>query len=183
MAKIYVDCEDKAGKEIYDKIIQTSLEDLILGKSLIEVRMICREKEPFFIIGVLPKSTSKPIKVRDVVSVEESKTENGRIITKLKIEDETYAPQLFNKINIIDQPSRFEIITDTPIDMDEVIHDAKEDFILKVLDFMNRVFPEGMRIRKTFYGKSMVMLASEKPFTEEWIKKALELKEDLEKNN
>ncbi|AEH07079.1 methanogenesis marker 17 protein [Methanothermococcus okinawensis] len=183
MAKIYVDCKDKAGKEIYDKIIQTSLEDTILGKSLIEVKMICREDEPFFVIGALPKSTSKPIKMRDIVSIEETKKENGKTITKLKIEDETYAPQLLKKINIIDQPSRFEIITDSPIDMDEVIHDAKDDFILKLLDFMNRVFPEGMRIRKTFYGKSIVMIASEKPFTEEWIKKALELKEELEKNN
>ncbi|WP_421077188.1 methanogenesis marker 17 protein [Methanothermococcus sp. Ax23] len=183
MAKIYIDCEDEAGKNIYNKIIQTSLEDLILGKSLIEVRMICREKEPFFIIGVLPKSTSKPIKLRDFVTIEETKTEDGKTITKLKIEDETYAPQLFEIINIIDQPSRFELITDSPIDMDMIVYDAKDDFKLKVLDFMNRVFPEGMRVRKTFYGKSMVMLASEKPFTEEWIKKALELKEDLEKNN
>ena len=183
MAKIHVDCEDEAGKNIYHKIIQTSLEDLILGKSLIDVKMICREKEPFFVIGVLPKSTSKPIKLREIVSIEETKTEDDKTITKLKIEDETYAPQLFEKINIIDQPSRLEIITDSLIDPDMIVYDAKEDFKLKILDFMNRVFPEGMRVRKTIYGRSMVMLASEKPFKDEWIKKALELKEDLEKDN
>ncbi|MBW9220776.1 methanogenesis marker 17 protein [Methanothermococcus sp. SCGC AD-155-M21] len=183
MAKIYVDCKDEAGKEIYYKILQSSLMDVVIGKSLIEVKMICREEDPYFIIGVLPKSTSKPIKLRDIVSIEESKKEGDRTITRLKIVDETYAPQLLQLINILDQPSRFEIITDSPIDLDMVVYDAKEDFILKVLDFMNRVFPEGMRIRKTFYGKSIVMIASERPFEEEWIKRAHELKEELEKNN
>jgi len=180
MGKIYVDCEDKAGQEIYYKIIQSALMDVVIGKSLIKVVMICREKDPYFIIGVLPKSTSKPVKLRDVVTVEESKREGDRTITRLKIEDETYAPQLLEKLNVIDQPSRFEIVTDTPIDLDMVIYDAEEEFISKVLDFMNRVFPEGMRIRKTFYGKSIVMIASERPFEEEWIKRALELKEELE---
>ena len=181
MAKIYVDCEDEYGSKIYDKIIQTSLEDLVLGKSLITVKMICREKEPYFIIGALPKSTSKPIKMRDIVSLEETKTdEEGRTIYRLKIVDETHAPELFEMINIIEQPSRFEIITDSIIDMDMVVYDAKEDFILKLLDFMNRVFPEGMRVRKTFHGKSIVMIASERPFKDEWINEALKLKEELE---
>ncbi len=184
MAKIYVDCEDSYGKEIYDKIIQTSLEDLILGKSLITVKMICREKEPYFLIGVLPKSTSKPIKMRDIVSIEETKVDkNGRKIFHLKIVDETHAPELLEMINIIEQPSRFEIITDSEIDMDKVVYDAKDDFILKLLDFMNRVFPEGMRIRKTFHGSSIVMIASERPFKKEWIDNALKLKEELEKSN
>jgi putative methanogenesis marker protein 17 len=183
MAKIYVDCEDVAGKLIYDKIIQTSLEDLVIGKSLITVKMICREKEPYFIIGTLPKSTSKPIKMRDIITIEESKTDkNGNTIYRLKIDDETYAPELLKMINVIEQPSRFEIITDSPIDMDIVVHDAKDDFILKLLDFMNRVFPEGMRVRKTFHGKSIVMIASERPFKEEWINEALKLKEELENN-
>ena len=170
MAKIYVDCEDEYGSKIYDKIIQTSLEDLVLGKSLITVKMICREKEPYFIIGALPKSTSKPIKMRDIVSLEETKTdEEGRTIYRPKIVDETHAPELFEMINIIEQPSRFEIITDSTIDMDMVVYDAKEDFKLKLLDFMNRVFPEGMRVRKTFYGKAIVSIASEKPFEKEWL--------------
>lgn len=182
MAKIYVDCEDKAGQEIYYRIIQSALMDVVIGKSLLKVVMICREKDPYFIIGVLPKATSKAVKLRDVAKVEESKREGDRIITKLKIEDETYAPQLLQKLNILDQPSRFEIVTDTPIDLDMVIYDGEEEFISKVLDFMNRVFPEGMRIRKTFYGKSIVMIASERPFEEEWIEKALQLKEELEMN-
>ena len=180
MGKIYIDCEDKAGEEIYYKVIQTALLDVVIGKSLNKVVMICREKDPYFIIGVLPKSTSRPVKLRDVVSVEESKKEGGKTITKLRIVDETYAPQVLEKLNVIDQPSRFEIITDTPIDLDMVIYDAEGEFIAKVLDFMNRVFPEGMRIRKAFYGKSIVMIASERPFEEEWIKRALELKEELE---
>ncbi|HIP16328.1 MAG TPA: methanogenesis marker 17 protein [Methanothermococcus okinawensis] len=180
MAKIHIDCEDKAGREIYHRIIQSALMDVVIGKSLIKVVMICREKDPYFIIGVLPRSTSKPVKLRDVATVEESKREGDRTITRLKIEDETYAPQLLERLNILDQPSRFEIVTDTLIDLDMVIYDAKEEFISKVLDFMNRVFPEGMRIRKTFYGKSIVMIASERPFEDGWIKKALELKEELE---
>jgi len=180
VAYIDVDCKDETGKRIYSKIIQTSLEDLVLGKSIVKVKMICREEEPFFIIGVLPKSTSKLIKLTDVANIEEVQEKNGKKIYKLRIEDETYAPQLFEKINIIDQPSRFEVYTDTPVDQDMIIHDAKDDFIAKVLDFMNRVFPEGMRIRKTLHGKAIIMIASERPIEEEWTKKGLELKEELE---
>jgi putative methanogenesis marker protein 17 len=183
MAKIYVECQDKAGQKIYDKIVQTALEDLVIGKSLIEVKMICMEEEPLFIIGALPKTTSKLIKLRDIVRLEESKPDEkdpNKTISWLKIVDETYAHELFNKINIIDQPSRFELITDSDVDLDMIIHDAKDDFKLKILDFMNRVFPEGMRVRKTYHGKSLVMMASETPYKEEWVKIAMDLKKELE---
>lgn len=180
MAYIDVDCKDETGKRIYSKIIQTSLEDLVLGKSIVKVKMICREEEPFFIIGVLPKSTSKLIKLTDVANIEETQEKDGKKIYKLRIENETYAPQLFEKINIIDQPSRFEVYTDTPVDQDMIIHDAKDDFVAKVLDFMNRVFPEGMRIRKTLHGTAIVMIASERPIEEEWISIANKLCEELQ---
>ncbi|EHP88814.1 methanogenesis marker 17 protein [Methanotorris formicicus] len=180
MAEIIVDCKDKAGKEIYTKIIQTSLEDLVLGKSILEVRMVIREDEPYFIIGVLPKKTTKLIRLRDFANIEGTKKVDGITIYKIKIEDETYLPYLLEKINIIEQPSRFEVVTDSPIDLDMVVYDSKKDFVAKVLDFMNRVFPEGMRIRKTFYGKAIVSIASEKPFEEEWLNEALKLKEELE---
>ncbi len=180
MAKIFMDCKCDDSRRIYDKVIQTNLQDLVIGKSLVAVKMVCREKDPYFIIGALPKSTSKKIKVRDIIKIEETEEKDGKTIYHLKIEDETYAPQFLELINIIDQPSRFEIITDTPIDLDMVVYDAKDDFKLKVLDFMNRVFPEGMRIRKTFYGKSIVMIASERPFKDEWIEHALQVKKELE---
>jgi putative methanogenesis marker protein 17 len=180
MAEIFVDCKDEAGKKIYTKVIQTTLEDLVLGKSILDVRMIIREDEPYFIIGVLPKKTTKLIRLRDFAIIEETKEVDGKKIYKIKIEDETYLPYLLEKINIIEQPSRFEVVTDSPIDLDMAVYDAKEDFIAKVLDFMNRVFPEGMRVRKTFYGKAIVSIASEKPFEKEWLDLALKLKEELE---
>ncbi|ABR55429.1 conserved hypothetical protein [Methanococcus vannielii SB] len=180
MAYIDIDCNDIKGKEIYEKVIQTSLEDLVLGKAIVKSKMICRQDIPYFIIGILPKSTSKLIRLRDVVTVEETVEENGKVVYKLKIDDETYATELLEKINVIDQPSRFEIITDSKIDSDMIIHDAKEDFVERVLDFMNRVFPEGMRVRKTFRGTSIVMVASEKPIEEHWEKEALNLQKELE---
>ncbi len=184
MAKITVVCDDKAGQKVYDKIVQSALQDVVIGKSLIEVKMICMEKEPLFVIGALPKKTSKIIKLREVVTVEETKTnENGETITTLKITDETYGPELQEKLNIIEQPSRFEIITNSPIDLDMPVHDGKEDFKLKLLDFMNRVFPEGMRVRKIFYGDSIVMMASERPYDNKWIDIAMDLKEELEEKS
>jgi len=180
MAYIDVECNDAAGQRIYEKVIQTSLEDLVLGKSIVKSKMICRQDVPYFIIGILPKSTSKLIRLRDVATIDETKEENGRKIYKLRIDDETYATELLQKVNVIDQPSRFEIVTDSQIDSDMVIHDAKEDFVDRVLDFMNRVFPEGMRVRKTFRGISIVMVASEKPIEEEWEKEALKLQKELE---
>ncbi|WP_459202349.1 methanogenesis marker 17 protein [Methanococcus sp. CF] len=181
MAYIDVECNDEAGKAIYERIIQTSLEDLVLGKSIIKTKMICKQEIPYFIIGILPKSTSKLIRLRDIATIDESKKSNGKTITKLNIDDETYAPELLAKINVIDQPSRFEIVTDSEIDSNMVIHDAKEDFVDRVLDFMNRVFPEGMRIRKTIRDKTVVMVASEKPIEQEWMDEAIKLQEELKK--
>lgn len=79
----------------------------------------------------------------------------------------------------MDQPSRFEIVTDSEVDLNMVIHDAKDDFVDRVLDFMNRVFPEGMRVRKTIRDKTVVMVASEKPIEEEWMNEAIKLQEEL----
>lgn len=73
MAEIVVHCEDKAGKEIYTKVIQTALEDLLLGKSIIRVEFIAKEKEPYFILGVLPKHTRRAIKLRDFAEIVEQK--------------------------------------------------------------------------------------------------------------
>ncbi|ENN96210.1 methanogenesis marker protein 17 [Methanocaldococcus villosus KIN24-T80] len=179
MAEIYVDCEDEAGKKIYTKVIQTALEDLVLGKSIVRVEFIAREKEPYFILAVLPKQTRKKIKVRDVAEIVEEKKVDGKKLYKLKIVDETYAPHLLKNIKVLDQPSRFEIITDE-VDLDMDIYDTSKEFIDKIMDFMNRVFPEGMRIRKTFIDKAIVSIASERPLKEEEIKKTLEVKEKLE---
>ncbi len=180
MADIYVDCKDEAAKKIYTKVIQTALEDLLLGKSLIRVEFIAREKDPYFILGALPKPTRKIIKLRDMAEIVEQKKENGKIIYKLKITDETYLPYLLKKIHVIEQPTRFEIITDSNIDLDMEIYDTSKDFVDKVLDFMNRVFPEGMRIRKSFIDKAIVLLASERPLKPEEIEEAKKLKEKLE---
>ncbi|WP_423792803.1 methanogenesis marker 17 protein [Methanocaldococcus indicus] len=180
MADIYVDCEDKYAKEIYTKVIQTALEDLILGKSLIRVEFIAREKEPYFILGVLPKPTRKIIKLRDMAEIVEEKKVDGKRIYKLKITDETYLPYLLKKIHVIEQPSRFEIITDSDIDLDMDVYDTSKDFIDRVLDFMYRVFPEGMRIKKSFIDKAIVLIASERPLKPEEIEKAEKLKEKLE---
>ncbi|XRO75723.1 methanogenesis marker 17 protein [Methanocaldococcus sp. 28A] len=183
MAEIVVYCEDKAGKEIYTKVIQTALEDLLLGKSIIRVEFIAKEKEPYFILGALPKPTRKIIKLRDFAEIVEQKKENDRVIYKLKITDETYVPHLLRKIHVIDQPSRFEIITDSDIDLDMEVYDTSKDFIDKVMDFMNRVFPEGMRIRNTYVGKAIVSVASERPIKPEENEEALKLKEKLETMN
>jgi putative methanogenesis marker protein 17 len=179
MAYIDVECNDEAGKAIYERIIQTSLEDLVLGKSIIKAKMICKQDVPYFIIGILPKSTSKLIRLRDIATIDESKKSDGKTITKLNIDDETYATELLAKINVMDQPSRFEIVTDSEVDLNMVIHDAKEDFVDRVLDFMNRVFPEGMRIRKTIRDKTIVMVASEKPIEQDWMDEAVKLQEEL----
>ncbi|CAB3288814.1 Methanogenesis marker protein 17 [Methanocaldococcus lauensis] len=183
MAEIIVQCDDKAGKEIYTKVIQTALEDLLLGKSIIRVEFIAKEKEPYFILGVLPKPTRKMIKIRDFAEIVEQKKQDGKTIYKLKITDETYVPYLLKKIHVIEQPSRFEIITDSEIDLDMDIYDTQKDFIDKVMDFMNRVFPEGMRIRNTYIDKAIVSIASERPFKPEEIEEALKLKEKLETMN
>lgn len=183
MAEIIVHCEDEAGKNIYTKVIQTALEDLILGKSIIRVEFIAKEKVPYFILGVLPKHTRRAIKLRDFAEIAEQKKENGKTIYKLKITDETYLPYLLKKIHVIDQPSRFEVITDSDIDLDMEVYDASKDFLDKVMDFMGRVFPEGMRVKNTYIDKAIVSIASERPFEEEEIKEALKLKEKLETMN
>ncbi|ADG13432.1 methanogenesis marker 17 protein [Methanocaldococcus infernus] len=180
MAEIYVYCEEEDSKRIYTKVIQTALEDLILGKSIIRVDFICKEKEPYFILGILPKATRKMIKLRDMAEIVEQKKEGDKVIYKLKITDETYLPYLLKKIHVLDQPSRFEIVTDSEIDLDMDIYDTSKDFLDKIMDFSFRVFPEGMRIKRSFIDNAIVIIASERPLKEHEIEEALKLKERLE---
>ena len=180
MADIYVYCEEEDAKKIITKVIQTALEDLILGKSIIRVDFICKEKEPYFILGILPKKTRKIIKLRDMAEIVEQKKKGEKIIYKLKITDETYLPYLLKKIHVIEQPSRFEIVTDSEIDLDMPIYDTSKDFLDKLMDFAFRVFPEGMRIKESFIGDAIVLIASERPLKENEIEEALQLKKMLE---
>jgi len=62
-----------------------------------------------------------------------------------------------------------------------VVYDFKEDLTARILDGLDRILPEGARVRLPITSENLVtIVASENPIGEEWRKKAVEIASRLE---
>ena len=106
----------------------------------------------------------------------------------IKIKDETYLPELLEKLwelegrNKIHQPNRFEVIIDDPTkDLEGlVIRDPQEDLKKKVYDAIFRIIPEGFRvIDHRSEGNIIALTCTDEMMKDEWIKKTEEIIEEV----
>ncbi|MHC1611243.1 MAG: methanogenesis marker 17 protein [Candidatus Methanospirareceae archaeon] len=175
--EVKVEGGDDFANAAYEKICMSTFRDVGITSSLDFVYMYCNPKEHVFILSVKIGRVSSPIKVGDITY-----REGG----KLRITDETYAPKLltllWNKYGErVQQISRLEIgVKLEEKEMDElkelVVYDPREDLVARIMDGMDRIFPEGARIRSTISSIGrLTVIASENPISEEWRKKAEEL--------
>ncbi len=146
-----VECYDKNGAEVYDMIIRHILQEVQVTRSIGDLRVYVDPREPLFIIVVRLEKASKPVVIEDFTEYEFNKAGNEMFI---KIKDETYLPELLEKLwelegrNKIHQPNRFEVIIDDPTkDLEGlIIRDPQEDLKKKVYDAIFRIIPEGFRV-------------------------------------
>ncbi|HEX7467719.1 MAG TPA: methanogenesis marker 17 protein [Methanobacterium sp.] len=172
-----VECYDENGAEVYDMIVRHILQEVQVSRSIGDLRVYVDPREPVFIIVVRLEKASKPVVIEDFTEYEFNKAGNEMFI---KIKDETYLPELLEKLwelegrNKIHQPNRFEVIIDDPTkDLEGlVIRDPQEDLKKKVYDAIFRIIPEGFRvIDHRSEGDIIALTCTDEMMKDEWIKK------------
>lgn len=168
---------DDFANRTFEKICQATFRDLGVRASLDSVYIFIDPRVHFFIISVKIGRVASPVKVGDITLREPD---------RLKITDERYAPNLLallwaNYGERVKQVSRLEI----GIDLDEkerealkdlTVYDPRDDLIARTLDGIDRILPEGARVRCSIPLPGRVtLLASEDPIGMEQEAEVVEL--------
>jgi len=181
-----VECYDEQGAEVYEMIIKQIMQDVQVGRAISDMKVFVDPREPVFIIAVKYEKAAAPITIDDFTEYEYKKEENK---TRIRVKDETYLPELLQKLwdtegrEKIEQPSRFEIIINNPETelKGMAVHDPSEDLKKKLYDAIFRIIPEGFKVvDHKSKGNIISMLCSDEIIKDEWIKKRDKMIEELE---
>ncbi len=175
--EVNIEGEDEFANKSYEKICQDAFRNIGVRTSIDHTYLYCNPMEHVFIISVKIGRVSSPVKVGDM-------TQRGK--DKLKITDEKYAPRLLAMLwdkygKRVQQVSRLEIglkLEEEEIEAlrDLIVYDPRDDLIPRILDGIDRILPEGARVRSTIPSTSRItIIASENPIEEDWKKKAEEM--------
>ena len=172
--EVKVEGGDDFANTTFEKISQATFRDLGVRASIDNIYIYIDPTAHFFIISVKIGRVASPVKVRDITQREPD---------RLKITDERYAPNLLSILwdtfgARIKQVSRLEIGFDLDEKereamMDLLVYDPRNDLITRILDGIDRILPEGARVRSPVPLPGRVtLLASEDPIGKEWEAKA-----------
>lgn len=176
-----VECYDENGAAVYDMIVRHILQEVQVTRSIGDLRVYVDPREPLFIIVVKLEKASQPIVIEDFTEYEFNKAGNEMFI---KIKDETYLPDLLEKLweregrNKIHQPNRYEVIIDDPTSDLEglVVRDPQDDLKKKVYDAIFRIIPEGFRVINHESEDNIIALTcTDEMMKDEWLKKTDEI--------
>ncbi|HDS45041.1 MAG TPA: methanogenesis marker 17 protein [Methanomicrobia archaeon] len=175
--EIKVEGGDTFANASYETICRDTFRDLGIGSSIDDAYLYLNPEEHVFIISITIGRVASPIKVGDVASIEKN---------TLRIGDEKYAPKLLSLLwekfgERVEQLSRLVI----ELDVEEheltalkelVIYDPREDLIARILDAIDRILPEGARVRNLIpIDHAITIIASEDAISDEWMQRAREL--------
>lgn len=167
----------------YATICQDIYRDIGLRSNIDSVYLYCNAAEHVFIISIKIGRMPGPVTAGDITI----KGDN-----MLKVTNERYVPQLLALLwdrygEKVKQRSRLEIDIKIGEDemeklMDKVVYDPREDLTSRILDGIDRILPEGARIRYTIpSNKRITIIASEDSIREDWKIKAREMLSRMEK--
>ncbi|MBN1763465.1 MAG: methanogenesis marker 17 protein [Methanomicrobia archaeon] len=175
--EVKVEGGDDFANTTFAKISQATFRDLGVRASIDNIYIYIDPTAHFFVISVKIGRVASPVTVRDMTQREPD---------RLKITDERYAPNLLSVLwdtygARIKQVSRLEI--EFELDekervamMDLLVYDPKDDLITRILDGIDRILPEGARVRCPIpLPDRVTLLASEDPIGPEWEAKAEEI--------
>ncbi|BAM70956.1 MULTISPECIES: methanogenesis marker 17 protein [unclassified Methanothermobacter] len=182
---INVECYDPRGAEVYEIIARQVLQDLQLARAVDDLRIWVDPREPVFIIVVKTQRTSEPIYLEDMAEMEVDKATGA---VHLRIRDETYLPQLLERLwetqgrGRVRQPSRFEVVVEDPISdiSGMTVHDPSMNLRKRVYDAIFRIIPEGFRVIRDLSEDNIIALVcTDEVLRDEWILKAREIIDDM----
>jgi putative methanogenesis marker protein 17 len=175
--EVTVEGGDEFANESYALICQNTFRDLGVRPSIEEVYLRIEPREHVFILSVRIGRVASPVKVGEIMQLEPE---------KLKITDERYAPNLLALLwerygDRVQQIGRLEIglqLTEKELaELKElVVYDPREDLVTRILDGMDRILPEGARVRYPLAAPNrLTLIASENPISDAWKMRAEEL--------
>ncbi len=183
--EVRVEGGDEFANASYSKICQNVFRDIGLHSNVDDVYMYCNPAEHVFIISVKVGRVPSPVTVNDMTI---------RGDKRLKVTNERYVPKLLALLwdkfgERVKQLSRLEISVDLSTEemqelMKMVVYDPREDLNTRILDAVDRILPEGARVRYPIPAQSqgrLTIIASENPITDEWKRKAEEMVSKLKK--
>lgn len=163
----------------YKVIADHVFQDLALAGAFQSVRILIDIEKPLFYITGEINLVESPIRISDIATM---KLDEADI--HLTIEDETYAPDLLKLLwtrfgrEQITQLDRWNLLIPSPLisieELSQLVAVNPSDRILnKILDALNRIIPEGFRVRQTSFRKERItIIASENPLEPKWIQQA-----------
>jgi putative methanogenesis marker protein 17 len=163
------------------KIIEQSIEDLILGGNINWIYLHLDLEIPLVILKINYKELERKNLLKDLARFEEV-ANNTKIILKNEIDITDALRALWSRFgrDKVEQIGRLEILARN-IDINEIkeikIREKEIDISERIIELINRILPEGFRVRHTIKeGDMLIVIASEDPIKEEWIRKAHEIK-------
>ncbi len=176
--EVKVEGGDEFANKGYEKICNDIFRDIGLMSNIDSAYMYCNAAEHVFIISVEIGRVPSPVKVKDITLREG--------VDKLKITNERYAPKLLALMwdrygERVQQISRLEIGFELKEEeiaklMNLTVYDPREDLTSRILDGIDRILPEGARVRYPVPSADRItIIASENPIAEEWKEKAKEM--------
>lgn len=175
--EVKVEGGDAFANSSYATICQDTFRDLGVRGSIDRTYLYLNPKEHVFIITVKIGRISSPVTIDDITLVEQG---------KLRISDEKYAPKLLTMLwdrygERVQQLSRLEIALQ--LEEEEmkalkvlIIYNPREDLVARILDGIDRILPEGARVRYPIQASNRItLIASEDAIRDEWKKKAEEI--------
>jgi len=175
--EVIVEGGDDFANMSFEKICQDIFRDLGVRTNIDETYLYLDPAAHVFIISVKIGRVASPIKVGDI-------THRDR--DKLRIMDEKYAPKLLTLLwerygGRVEQIGRLELglkLEEKEIGelMNLIVYDPREDLVTRILDGIDRILPEGTRVRYPVPSpRRVTIIASENAIGEEWKKKADEI--------
>ena len=182
-----VECYDERGAEVYEIIIKQIFQDLVLGASDDDLKAYVNPDDPVFVLAIKMRQTSNAILFEEVTNLTYDKANDKTVIL---IDDENYLPNILKVLwrqfsrDEIYQPNRYqlEIKGDYTSLKSEVVDDPHSNLQRRVYDAVFRILPEGFKIIKDLSTEDIVtVVATDELIKDEWIEKAHEFIDELNK--
>lgn len=182
-----VECYDEKGAEVYEIIIKQIFQDLVLGASVDDLKAYVNPDDPVFVLAIKMKKTSTAVTFGEVANLTYDKANDKTLIL---IDNENYLPNILRELwkrfsrDEIYQPNRYQLeINGDHTDFESlVVDDPHSNLQRRIYDAVFRILPEGFKIIKDMSTEDIVaVVATDELIKDEWIEKANEFIDELNK--
>lgn len=181
--KMIVVSSDSKGGEMYRHIIERNVEDLALGSSVEGIAVLIKPELPLFVIKVRYRECESKNKLGELAKIEQ-RSGNVRVVLEDEIDLGDALKTLWSTYgrDRVEQSGRTEIVVKgaDPDSLRELkIRKERVSVSEKVNELVNRVIPEGLRVRNAMKeGELLIVMAAEDPIPEDWKRMAADLAVD-----